>query len=111
MAALPGDQKLMKKESGTFAGGYKPELDESPELEPTRSNFYQSQIGIPHWCVELGRIDIITEVSILSTYLFLPRKGHTWGYITMQELCLIPHTPLLIWLPSSRLIVSLCMVM
>jgi hypothetical protein len=26
--------------------------------------------------VELGRIDIITEVSILSTYLCLPRDGH-----------------------------------
>jgi hypothetical protein len=24
----------------------------------------------------LGRIEIITEVSILSTYLFLPREGH-----------------------------------
>jgi hypothetical protein len=26
--------------------------------------------------VELGRIDIITEVSMLSTYLCLPRQGH-----------------------------------
>jgi hypothetical protein len=26
--------------------------------------------------VELGHIDIITEVSMLSTYLFLPRGGH-----------------------------------
>jgi hypothetical protein len=26
--------------------------------------------------VELGHIDIITEVSMLSTYLFLPREGH-----------------------------------
>jgi hypothetical protein len=46
MVALPGDQKLMKKAFGPFAGGYKPELDESPELDPTRANFYQSQIGI-----------------------------------------------------------------
>jgi hypothetical protein len=29
LAALPGDQKLPKKASGPFAGGYKPELDES----------------------------------------------------------------------------------
>jgi hypothetical protein len=62
LAALPGNQKLMKKTYGPFAGGYKPELDESPEMDPTRSNFYQSQIGIPRWCVELGSIDIITEV-------------------------------------------------
>jgi hypothetical protein len=76
LAVLPGNQKLLKKASGPFAGGYKPELDESPELDPTRANLYQSQIGILCWCVELGRIDIITEVSMLSTYLCLPREGH-----------------------------------
>jgi hypothetical protein len=68
--------QLMKKASGPFAGGYKPELDESPELDPTRANLYQSQIGIMRWCVELGRIDIITEVSMLSTYLCLPYEDH-----------------------------------
>jgi hypothetical protein len=76
LVALPDDQKLMKKASGPFAGGYKPELDESPELDPTRASFYQSQIGIMRWCVELVRIDIINEVSMLSTYLCLPREGH-----------------------------------
>jgi hypothetical protein len=76
LAALPGDQKLMKKASGPFTGGYKPELDESPELDPTRSNFYQSHVGILRWCVELGCIGIITEVSILSTYLCLSCEGH-----------------------------------
>jgi hypothetical protein len=76
LAAIPGDQMLVKKASGPFAGGYKPELDESPELDPTRANFYQSQIGILRWCVELGRIDIITEVSMLSTYLCLPLERH-----------------------------------
>jgi hypothetical protein len=60
---------LVKKASDPFEGGYKPELDESPELDPTRANLYQSQIGIMHWCVELGRIHIITEVSMLSTHL------------------------------------------
>jgi hypothetical protein len=42
LAALPGDQKLPKKEYGPFAGGYKPDLDESPELNPTRAILYQS---------------------------------------------------------------------
>jgi hypothetical protein len=53
LAALPVDQKLMKKSSGPFARGYKPELDESPELDPIRLNLYRSHIGILHWCVEL----------------------------------------------------------
>jgi hypothetical protein len=75
LAALPGDQMLAKKASGPFAGGYKPDLDESPELDPIRANLYQSQIGILRWCVELGCIDIITEVSMF-THLCLPREGH-----------------------------------
>jgi hypothetical protein len=120
MAALPANQKLLKKAPGPFAGVYKPDIYESPWLDPTRENFYQSQIGILRWCVELGRIDIITEVSMVCTYIFCRVKAnwklssmclHTWGYITMQELCLIPHTPLLKWVPSSRLSGGLCMVM
>jgi hypothetical protein len=51
LAALPGDQMLVKKASIPFSGGYNPELDESPELDPTRANFHQSQIGILRLCV------------------------------------------------------------
>jgi hypothetical protein len=76
MAALPGDIRLMKRSPALFAGGYKPELDESPDMDPIKANFFQSQIGILRWCVELGRIDIITEVLTLSTYLFLSHEGH-----------------------------------
>jgi hypothetical protein len=76
LAALPGDQKLPKKAYGPFTGGYNPELDESPELDSIIANFYKSHIVILRWCVYLGRIDIITEVSMLSTYLCLPCEGH-----------------------------------
>jgi hypothetical protein len=48
-------------------------------LDPTSANFYQSHIGIMRWCVELGRINIITKVSMLSTYLCFPREGHLEG--------------------------------
>jgi hypothetical protein len=65
LATLPGDQKLLKKASGSFTGRYKPELDESPDLDTIRLNLYQSQIRILRWCVELGHIAIITEVSML----------------------------------------------
>ena len=33
-------------------------------------------IGILRWLVELGRIDIAYEVSLLSRYLVSPRTGH-----------------------------------
>ena len=36
----------------------------------------QSLFGIPRWMVELGRIDIYLEVSMLSSHLALPRRGH-----------------------------------
>jgi hypothetical protein len=73
LEALPVNRKLLKRAPAPFAGGYKPGLDASPELDTAKANFYQSQIGILRWCVELGRIDIITEVSMMSTYLCLPR--------------------------------------
>jgi hypothetical protein len=46
LVAVTGDQQLLKKASDPFAGGYNSELDESPELNPTRENLYQSHIGI-----------------------------------------------------------------
>jgi hypothetical protein len=76
MAALSGDHKLLHKAPAPFAGGYKPELDESPELDPAMANLYKSQIGILRWCVDLGRIHIINKVSMFSTYLFLTSEGH-----------------------------------
>jgi hypothetical protein len=42
LAALPGDIRLLKKAPAPYVGGYKPELDESPELDPIKANFFQS---------------------------------------------------------------------
>jgi hypothetical protein len=100
-------------------GGYNPELDESPKLDPTRENLYQSQIGILRLCVELGRIDIITEVSMLSTYLCLPREGHleaafhVFAYLGLHHNARVVFDPTYpaVWVSSSRLTGSLCMVM
>ena len=38
--------------------------------------FFQQLIGILHWMIELGCIDILTEVSLMSRYLAQPRIGH-----------------------------------
>jgi hypothetical protein len=56
--------------------GYRPEVDVSPELSPKEASHYQSLIGILRWIVELGRIDICCEVSLLSSHLALPCHGH-----------------------------------
>ena len=59
-----------------FAISYHPEMDTTPELKPVLVTYYQSQIGVLRWMVELGRVDIITEVSMLASQMALPREGH-----------------------------------
>jgi hypothetical protein len=36
---------------------------------------YQRLISILWWCIKLGKVDIITEVTMLSSFLVNPRKG------------------------------------
>ena len=55
---------------------YKPELDVSNELGEELHGRYRQLIGILRWAVELGRMDIHLEVSLLSQYLASPREGH-----------------------------------
>ena len=35
-----------------------------------------SAVSIFHWAVELGRIDICTETSLLAAQMEMPRLGH-----------------------------------
>jgi hypothetical protein len=74
--AVRGDAGLSSRATAPMANGYRPEIDKSEELSPERVNYYQALIGILHWAVELRRVDIITEVSMLSSHLALPREGH-----------------------------------
>ena len=56
--------------------GYRPETDVSNALDPKDAAHYQSLIGVLRWIVELGRVDICCEVSMMSSHLALPREGH-----------------------------------
>ena len=51
----------------------RPELDSSPELDEADGAYYQSLMGIIWWMVDLVRIYIFCEVSIMSSHLALPR--------------------------------------
>ena len=73
--AYPG-QKWPKRAATPFVKDYVPELDVSEELGATEANYYQSLIGIVRWMIDLGRIEIITEFSLLSSFLASPRRGH-----------------------------------
>ena len=68
--------KLPTRAETPLQTSYRPELDVSPELGPVEAAYYQSLIGILRWIVELGRVDICLEVSMMSSHLALPRVGH-----------------------------------
>ena len=76
MAKNYPSHSLSKRVTVPFPSGYEAKLDITPKLDADKASFYQSQIGVLRWCVELGRIDIITEVSVLSLHLALLCKGH-----------------------------------
>ena len=69
-------QRLPSRVTTPIQAGYRPELDSSAELNSAGVRYYQELIGVLRWAVELGRIDILMEVSMLSSHLALPREGH-----------------------------------
>ena len=70
------DQCLPTKVTTPVSQGYRPELDQSKELDSRRAQYYQSLIGVLRWICELGRLDILVAVSMLSRYVVSPREGH-----------------------------------
>ena len=48
----------------------------SPKLDLNDAAHCQSLIGALRWIVELGRVDVTTEVSVMSSCLALPCEGH-----------------------------------
>ena len=56
--------------------GYRPELDATAELKADGIQWYQEMIGMLRWACEIGRVDILTEVAMMSQHMCLPRQGH-----------------------------------
>ena len=70
------DVKLKTKAPSVLPSGYRPELDATAELNDDQASYYGSLIGMLVWAVELGRLDVATEVSMMSAFRALPRQGH-----------------------------------
>ena len=68
--------KLKCKGFRPFESAYRPELDVTEELDETGVAKFQGFIGTFQWMIELGRMDILTEVSQLSSFQAMPRVGH-----------------------------------
>jgi hypothetical protein len=55
------------------------------------ASHYQQLIGVLHWMCEIGQIDLLHDVSIMSQHLALPCKGHwetvygIFGYLVKRE--------------------------
>jgi hypothetical protein len=67
---------LPKRTTTPLSQGYRPELDQTAELDAQRLNYYQGLIGVLRWICELGRVDILMPVSLMSRYLVSAREGH-----------------------------------
>ena len=86
-----GGRRLPNRCSAPWIYDYVSEMDATPELEPERAAYYQSLIGVLHWMVEIGRVDIITEVSKLASHMAMPREGHleavfhVFGYLRAKS--------------------------
>ena len=67
---------LKQKVNTVLPNGYVPELDVSTVCDEEEVGEYHQRIGILRWIVELGRVDICTEVSMMAAHCAMPRKGH-----------------------------------
>ena len=68
--------KLKGKAFRPFDSAYRPELDVTEELDETGVAKFQGFIGTFRWMIELGHMDILTEVSQLSSFQAMSRVGH-----------------------------------
>ena len=68
--------RLPKKAMTPMSDSFSPEMDGSAELGQSDHTFYQELIGVLRWATEIGRVDILLEVSLLSQYQAGPREGH-----------------------------------
>jgi hypothetical protein len=61
-----------------------------------------------HWVVELGHVDIATEVSLLSSHLALPREGHLLTALHVMGYLRLKHNLCLIFDPTYPIIDESC---
>ena len=68
--------RLPSKCATPTSHGYRPEEDCTAELKAEGIQRYQELIGSLRWAIEIGRVDILLETSLLSKHLAMPREGH-----------------------------------
>ncbi len=97
---LAGRYSIPARADNPFPVDYDPSTDLSEILDPDCSSFYQHLIGVMKLMVELGRIDIATIVSILSSYLACPCNGHLENALHVMGYLRVKHNSRLIFDPT-----------
>ena len=65
-------KKLPSRAPTPMTSNYQPEMNSSPELDSDGIMMFQELIGMLRWAIEIGRVDILMEVSTLSAYQASP---------------------------------------
>ena len=80
--------------------GYWPEISILTKIKSEGVTQYQEMVRTIRWSVDLGRVDILLETALMSTYLGLPCRGylkhifHIFGYLKVnpkRKLCFEPQ--------------------
>ena len=69
---FPGKYTFSAHSENPFVMGCEDVMETSKDLYPSEASYFQSIIGVMRWMVEIGRIDIATEVSLISYHLAYP---------------------------------------
>ncbi len=93
--------KLPAKAETPMQTSYRPEIDVSPELQPIDAAYYMSLIGMLRWIVELGRVDVCLECSMLSSHLAMPREGHLYQLFQVFAYLKKYHNTEMVYDPSD----------
>ena len=98
------NSKLPAKALTPLSANYRPETDTSPELDAEGAAYFQSLIGVARWIVELGRVDVCLEVSMLSSHLAMPREGHMQELLHLFAYLKRNHNSEMVFDPSDTII-------
>ena len=75
------ENRLLGQCVAPLQSGYRPETNGSSELKADGLQYYQELIGVLTWFVQLGRVDILLETSLMSAHMALPSIGHLEQFI------------------------------
>ena len=94
-------EKLVARAPTPLSNGYRLEIVVSPQLEGAGVSYFHSLIELLHWIVELGRVDICDEVSLMSSHLALPCQGHMKEFYHMFVYPKKHHNAEMVFDPTS----------